>query len=289
MWSQYIAQGKTGSTIYALGFPRKWGQTYLLDWQAAKNFSVGIFNSVISSIEDADHTKDFGVTHFSPVIFLHSSKSPSGISNNDVAGLNLKYRITPEINVYGQLLIDQLGSAEWEKRYGWQLGLRIGNLLKVDGLNVQAEFNTVRPYTYAADTLTTVYAHDNEPLAHPQGANFKEAIGIAEYTYKRWWFRAEAMLTHYGADSSAAVDYGHDIFKPLYLRSREVNVRTDEGVITKLYYGDVKAAYILNKKNNLRVEAGAVYRSESNKRHTYKDMYGYIGVRFTFRKLIYDF
>jgi len=191
--------------------------------------------------------------------------------------------------MYGQFLLDQLGSAEWENRYGWQLGLRIANIFKVDGLNVQGEFNTVRPYTYASDTLTTVYAHDNQSLAHPLGANFKELIGIADYSYKRWWFRAEAFISHYGADSSASVNYGRDIFKPLYTHSRESNIRTDQGLATKIYYGDFKAAYILNKKNNLRVEAGAVYRSETNKRDSYKDIYGYIGVRFTFRKLIYDF
>jgi hypothetical protein len=289
MWSQYISQGKTDSTIYALGFPRKLGQTYLLDWQATKNFSVGIFNSVISSGESADHRKNIGVSFFSPIIFIHGSKSPSGIKSNDIAGLNLKFRITPEINVYGQMMVDELGSGEWQKRYGWQLGLRVGNLLKVDGLNAQAEFNTVRPYAYASDTVTTVYGHDNEALAHPQGANFKEAVFVADYSYKKWWFRVEAIATRYGADSSGTVDFGHDIFKPLYLHTREDNIRTDQGLNTKLYYGDVRIAYILNKKNNLRLEAGAVYRSESNKRYTFKDTYGYIGVRYTFRKLIYDF
>ena len=167
--------------------------------------------------------------------------------------------------------------------------MRVGNIFGVNGLNAQGEFNTVRQYSYASDTITTVYAHDNQPLGHPVGANFKEVIGIADYSYKRWWVRAEAMVTHYGGDSSQFINYGHDIFKPLYSRSRETDVRTDQGLNTKLYYGDVRLAYILNKKTNLRLEAGAVYRSETSKRYSYKDMYGYIGVRFTFRKLIYDF
>jgi hypothetical protein len=244
---------------------------------------------VVSSVENENHEKEFGITHFSPVIFLHASESPSGLKNNDVAGLNVKYRITPEINVYGQFMVDQFGSAEWENRYGWQLGLRVGNIFGVNGLNAQGEFNTVRPYSYASDTITTVYAHDNQPLAHPIGANFKEVIGVADYSYKRWWLRAEAFITHYGADSSANVDYGHNIFKPLYLHSKETDIKTDQGLNTQIYYADFRVAYILNKKNNLRVEAGAVYRSESNKLYDYKDFYAYIGVRFSFRKLIYDF
>src|SRR5205085_5773609 len=52
MWSQYISEIK--AYTYAQGYPRKWGQTYLLDWQATKHFNIGIFNALVSSIEDAD-------------------------------------------------------------------------------------------------------------------------------------------------------------------------------------------------------------------------------------------
>ncbi len=287
MYSQYITDQQ--SHTYAEGYPRKWGQTYLLDWHATKNFNIGIFNAVISSIENTDHQKDFGLTHFSPVIFLHSGNAPSGLKNNDIYGLNLKYTIIPTVDVYAQFMLDNTGSADWEKRYGYQIGIRAGNLFKVDGLSAQAEFNTVRPYSYASDTITTVYAHNGESLAHPLGANFKEGIFVADYNYKRWWFRLEAMAARYGDDTSAAENFGHDIFKPLYTHSNEDNVSTDQGLLTKLYYGDAKIAYILNRKTNLRIETGAVYRNEKNKLNNYTDMYVYIGVRFTFRKLIYDF
>ena len=53
-------------------YPSKWGQTYLLDWHVTRHFNIGVFNAVISSIEKADHEKDFGLTHFSPIIFVHA-------------------------------------------------------------------------------------------------------------------------------------------------------------------------------------------------------------------------
>jgi hypothetical protein len=286
MWSQYIADDSSHS--YAEGYPRKWGQTYLLDWHVAKNFNIGVFDAVVSSIEDANHERDFGITHFSPIIFLHSSNAPSGLKNNDVYGLNLKYTIIPTVDAYAQYMLDNTGSAGWEKRYGYQIGLRIGNLFKINGLNAQGEFNTVRPYSYASDTITTVYAHNGEPLAHPLGANFKEVLGVADYTYQRWWFRLEAFTAHYGVDAYDSLNYGHNIFKPLSTHSREDAI-TDQGLLTKLYYGDARIAYIFNRKTNLRIETGAVYRSEKNNEHTYTDIYIYFGVRFTFRKLIYDF
>jgi hypothetical protein len=287
MYSQYITDNVVHA--YAEGYPRKWGQTYLLDWHATKNLNVGIFDAVVSSIEDADHSKDFGFTHFSPIIFLHSSTSPSGLSNNDVYGLNVKYTVIPSIDVYGQFMLDNTGSAAWQDRYGYQLGFRAGNLFNVNGLNAQGEINSVRPYSYASDTLTTAYTHNDMPLAHPLGANFKEALGILDYSYKRWWFRAEALIAHYGIDSSSNVNFGHDVFKPLYTHSREDNVRTDQGLLTKLYYGDVRIAYILNKKTNMRVETGVTFRNEKNELNNYTDVYFYVGIRFTFRRLIYDF
>ena len=286
MYSQYIADDN--SYTYAEGYPRKWGQTYLLDWHATKNFNIGIFNAVISSIEDADHNKDFGLTHFSPVIFAHASNSPSGLKNNDIYGLNLKYTIAPAIDAYAQVMLDKTGSDDWQKRYGYQIGIRAGNLFDIDGLNAQAEFNTVRPYSYASDTITTAYAHSGESLAHPLGANFKEGVFVADYTYQRWWLRVEAMAARYGNDTSAS-NFGHNVFKPLYTHTTTDNVSTDQGVLTRLYYGDVRVAYILNKKTNLRIETGAVYRNEKNRLSKYTDLYFYAGVRISFRKLIYDF
>jgi hypothetical protein len=287
MYSEYITDNVVYT--YAEGYPRKWGQTYLLDWHPMRNLNIGVFDAVVSSIEDADHNKDFGFTHFSPIIFLHGSNSPSGLSNNDVYGLNVKYTLTPTINAYGQFMLDNTGSAAWENRYGYQIGVRAGDLFNVKGLNAQAEINSVRPYSYASDTITTAYAHDDMPLAHPLGANFKEALFIADYSYKRWWFRVEALASHYGIDSSSNVNFGHNIFKPLDTHSREDNVSTDQGLLTKMYYGDARIAYILNKKTNLRLETGATFRNEKNKSSNYTDVYFYVGVRFTFRKLIYDF
>lgn len=287
MYAQYITEKK--AEIYAQGYPRKWGQTYLLDWQATKKLNVGIFNSVISSIEDADHNVDYGFTHFSPIIFAHASKSPSGLGNNDIYGLNVKYAITPLINAYAQAMVDYAGKADWQKRYGYQIGVRAGNLFNVNGLSAQAEFNTVRPYSYASDTLTTAYAHNSQSLAHPLGANFKEGVFVADYNYKRWWFRVQALFAQYGVDSAANANYGHDIYKPVSTHSVTDNVSTGQGLSTDLFFTDAKVAYILNRKTNLRVETGATYRREKNMAKAFTDVYFYLGIRFTFRKLIYDF
>lgn len=287
MWSQYVSQPER--TIYALGYARKWGQTYVLDWHATKHFNISVFNAVISPNETEDHKKDVGISLASPLMFVHADKSPSGVQLNNISGLNLKYSITPSVNIYAHGMLDESGDADWQKRFGWQAGIRASDLLNITGLNALAEFNTVRPYAYASANPATIYSHNNEPLAHPLGANFKEGVFVADYIYKSVSFRIEAVVSRYGNDSSASVDYGRDIFKSTDLHSKDDNINTGQGLHTKLYYGDFRAAYILNRKTNLRLETGAVYRKESNMLKTYNDVYFYVGVRMSFRKLIYDF
>jgi hypothetical protein len=288
MWSQYLS-GRNGS-IYALGFPRKWSQTFLIDWKATNNLTVSLFESVIWPDEDSLRNKDISPSLLSPIMFLHGNKTPSGASNNEIVGLNLKYKILPRTYVYSQLVVDQLAkSGSWKNKYGFQAGIRSSDVFNLSGLNGLIELNTVRPYTYAANELAAVYSNDRAPLAHPLGANFKEVIFVTDYSYKKWWFRLEAFAAKYGIDSSASANYGHNILEPLSTHSIEGNVKTGQGLSTKLYYADLRVAYILNPLSNLRIEAGVVARDEKNKRKEFKDLFMYIGLRMSFRSLYYDF
>ncbi|MGN6619084.1 MAG: hypothetical protein ACTHJ5_18055 [Ilyomonas sp.] len=288
MWSQYLS-GRDGS-IYALGFPRKWSQTFLIDYKATNNLTVSLFESVIWPDEDSLRNKDISPSLLSPVMFLHGNKTPSGASNNEIVGLNLKYKILPRTYIYSQYVVDQFAKGgSWKNKYGFQAGIRSSDVFNVSKLNGLIEFNTVRPYMYAADGLAAVYSNDRAPLAHPLGANFKEVIFVSDYSYKKWWFRLEAFAAKYGIDSSASANYGHDILKPLSTHSVEDNVKTGQGLSTKLYYVDLRAAYIINPLSNLRIEAGVVARNEKNERKDFKDLYMYIGVRMSFRSLYYDF
>jgi hypothetical protein len=289
MWSQYISE--RDKSIYALGFARKWSQTYLIDWKATSNLTISLFESVIWPQSDSLRNKDVSASLLSPVIFLHANKTPSGQSNNDLAGLNLKYKILPKTHLYSQFVLDQLDNgSSWKNKYALQLGVRSSDLFRVSNLNALLEFNTARPYTYASDDISTVYSNDRVPLAHPLGANFKELLFVSDYTYNnKWWFRLEGFAAKYGGDSTAAANYGHDIFKPLATHSVEDNVKTGQGLSTKIYYADFRAAYIINPLSNLRIEGGVIVRDEKNKLKEFKDLYMYIGVRMSFRSLYYDF
>ena len=79
----------------------------------------------------------------------------------------------------------------WGNKYGFQLGVRSTDIFKISNLNIAAEFNTIRPYTYShyrrgnffPNNITVAnYTHYGQELAHPLGANFREVLGKINYT-----------------------------------------------------------------------------------------------------------
>jgi hypothetical protein len=286
MWSQYITD-ISGPSDTGPGYFRKWGQTFLVDYQVTKKFTASVFETVMWPDQDSMHQKDISPSLLSPVIFLHGSESPSGVSNNVIAGLNLKYKIFRYTHLYGQFALDNTGSG-WQSRYAAQLGIRSGNTFGVHDLDLIVEANMARPYTYSTNTLFTNYEHNNQALADPLGANFKEGLVVAQYRYRNWWFRAESFIANYGADSSADVNYGHDIFKPVDTHSA-TDATLGQGLSTNIFYADLKIAYVLNPATNMRIETGFTYRNEKNSQVFFKDRIVYIGIRMSFKKFGYDF
>ena len=290
MWSQYLVRltQLAGTPYYALGHARKWSQTYLLDYAITNKFSAGIFNSVVWAGSNYYKSSDIDITYASPIIFAHSGKSKKGDDNNELVGLNLKYTFLPKANLYGQLALDKTGS-DADNRYAFQVGARFWDFLKVANWNALLEFNTARPYTYSSGNEHAVYTGANLPLAHPLGANFREVIGVTDYAFKNWWFRLEAFAAQQGLDSTGGItNYGSAPLNTSVMYPSGT-IKTTQGIKTNIYYGDLRIAYVLNPKTNLRLETGFTYRRESNALTTWEDKYVYIGVRMSFRNLVYDF
>lgn len=289
MWSHYISE-RNQQYNNKEGYFRKWAQTFLVDYKVTKRLTASLFETVIWPDQDSNRQKDMSPWIASPVIFLHGSTSPSGVQNNVITGLNLKYRLFQKTHLYGQLAIDQVGSGKsWESRYAAQLGVRSGDVFGVKNLEGLIEFNTARPYTYAHFSLNTNYAHNNQPLAHALGANFRELLFQGQYRYKNWWFRLQMFTATYGGDSTATVNYGRNIFKLLNTNSVTDNATTGQGLSTDILYADARVAYILNPATNMRIEAGFTFRNEKNSAVSFQDRILYIGIRMSFRKISYDF
>jgi len=195
-------------------------------------------------------------------------------------GLNTKYKVFRNASLYGQLLLSN--------KLAGQVGVRGFDAFGVKKLNFLAEYNFAQPYSYADSDPLTSYSNYSQSLTHPFGANFREFVGIANYSYQKFDFSLQGNYGQYGLDVAEGDNYGKNLFKP-YNKEMEYGNTIGQGLKTTLVYADAKIAYIVNPKYNLRLEAGAVLRRESNTEWTSTSNLITLGLRASFRNLYYDF
>jgi hypothetical protein len=280
---------------YEDGNRLKWTTMHYLDWNVSKRFSVGFFDAVVyADKDDAGNKHGFDFTYSSPIIFLRPIEASNGSGGNALIGFTSKYKIADGVAVYGQFALDEFQSKDffssdgsYRNKYGYQLGIRGADLFKINRLNYLLEFNGAKPYTYSEVNQIINYAQQNEPLAHPWGANFRELVGLMNYTYKRFDFSAEVDYGHYGLDVNG-LNYGKDPFQDWPTAAVQTGDYTGQGLTTNMYYLDGKVAYVLNPKYNLRIELGAIYRKEKNAAFDDNTSLITIGIRSSFRNLYTD-
>jgi hypothetical protein len=295
MWA-YMTDPATPSTSYSNGYNRKWGMFHYLDWNISNRVSVGFFDAIISADRDsATNThRGFDPAYANPIIFLRPIEASNGSPDNAMIGFTAKYKVTDGITAYGQFLLDEFRSQDFfsgkgsvKNKYAWQLGLKGANLFNVKSLNYLVEYNGALPFTYSETLAIKNYSEEGEPLAHPFGANFREVVGMVNYSYKRFDFSGEADFGHYGLDVDG-LNYGKDIFKvytnPVHLYGNYIG----QGLTTNMTYLEGKVAYLLNPKYNLRLELGALYRKETNSQYNEKTTMITIGLRSSFRNIYND-
>jgi len=279
-----------------LGDRGKWAAMHYLDWNATNRFSIGFFQAVTWADAEVEGKRGFDFNYVHPFIFLRSVESANTTSPDKMRlGLNAKYELLDKTTVYGQFMIDEFTAKEffsnkgyWANKWALQVGFRGADLFKVEGLNYLAEFNTARPYTYAHFDRVSNYGAMNQPLAHPMGANFRELLGIMNYSYRRFDFQGQLSYSRYGQDATGD-NYGKDIFQSYDTREAQYGNYIGQGIKTNLYFGEARVSYLLNPKYNLRLELGGVYRRESADIGQKNTGLITFGLRSTFRNLYQDF
>lgn len=274
---------------------KKFGVFHYLDWSVNKRLSIGFFENIMGFYTDDNGAKrPFDFNYINPVIFMKPINNSANNPDKSLLGINTKYKITDGLAVYGQFALNEFVSKNFfssngsvTNKYGWQLGIRGSDLFKVKGLNYLLETNSVKPYTYSARSAIENYSSNGEPLAHPWGANFREVVGILNYSYKRFDFSGEADWGKYGLDVNG-LNYGKDIFKVYIDPAKVLNNYTGQGLATHMIYLEGKASFLLNPKYNLRIELGGIFRNETNDVFTNRTTLLTFGVRSSFRSLYTD-
>ena len=279
-----------------LGSRGKWNAMHYLDWNVSNRLSLGFFQAVTWSDIEPEGKRGFDFNFAHPFVFLRPIESANASSPDKMRlGLNAKYELFENIALYGQFMLEEFtfkemfnGSGFWSNKWAAQVGIKGSDLFRIKNLNYLAEFNTARPYTYSHFQRITSYSGMSQPLAHPLGANFREFLGIANYTYGRFDVQAQANFLTYGVDPIGD-NYGGNIFLDYNTRKDDYGNKVGQGVKTNLKFVECKASYLLNQKYNLRIETGYVHRNESSPDFQKRTSLMTFGMRSSFRSLYYDY
>ncbi|NAS32104.1 gliding motility protein RemB [Flavobacteriaceae bacterium R38] len=247
-------------------FLAKYIATHYLSWNVTKKLNLGFYEAVITD-DSADRGLD--VNFLNPIIFYRFIEFSTGSrAGNALIGLSGKYKWNDRINLYGQFILDELsvddffgGEQNFRNKFGVQLGVKYYNAFKVNGLLLQGEFNQVRPYTFSHNTIRLNFGHNNQPLAHPKGANFREVIGIANYNHKRWFGTAKLIYGQQGRDLEGnATAFGGDIFTSENNRPSDDGIELFQGNKVSTFYADLQVGYLINPTTNLKVFGNFIFR-----------------------------
>lgn len=274
---------------------KKWGVFHYVDWNVSKRLSFGFFDSVIwYDTDDNGKKRGFDVSYVSPIVFLRPLEASNGSPDNAVIGFTGKYKLSDGVTAYGQFVLDEFQAKEFfsgtgssRNKYSWQFGFRGGNLFTVKGLSYLVETNNAKPYTYSERGSILSYTENGEPLAHPWGANFREYVGLLNYSYKRFDFSAEADFGRYGLDINN-LNYGKDPFQDYTSPAKANGNFIGQGLTTDMMFFEGKIAFLINPKYNLRLELGGILRQEKNSQFTDKTAMITFGIRSSFRNIYND-
>lgn len=244
---------------------KKYAVMHHLDVNVTRSVNIGLFEGVIFGRPD-----HFEFGYLNPIIFYRSIEQQNGSFDNAVAGIDAKANIKHAVQLYGQLLFDEFVLAEirrnrgsWVNKWGIQAGAKYIDAFGVKNLDLQAETNRVRPFTYSHGDSVATYTHYNQPLAHPLGANFQEWIGIARYQpAPKWLLQGKLFFWKQGLDSSAE-SFGSNIFLPNVppYRTQEFGYHTGDGLGSKTFIASFLLSYEL--RQNLFIDLSALFRKQN--------------------------
>jgi len=275
-------------------FQKKTGNFQLLSVSLWNRLNLGLFQGMIWEAADSTNRQHVDFNTFDPVIGVNALAYGLHHNNNVVMGLTAKIKITPSISLYGQFVLDDVNAKDkWgavRNKSGYQAGFRYLDVFTIKNLTLQGEYNSVRPYTYASSNPEQNYSHYNQALAHPLGANFKEAIGIFNYRIHDFFTEIKFNYVVKGTDS-LFTNFGGNIFNTDINVSTPAGqkIQTTQGISTTIVYQDIHIGYLINPITNLNIILGLSNRSENTAGKTTNTHYIFVGLRTSLANFYYDF
>ncbi|RYC67328.1 MULTISPECIES: hypothetical protein [Spirosoma] len=261
--------------------PPKFATMHHLSVNINDHINVGVFEATVFSRDRID------LNYLNPIILYRYVESGQGSADNALLGIDFKANFLSHYLVYGQLMLDEFrinalraGNGDWTNKYAFQLGAKYIDAFGVPNLDLQAELNLARPYTYSHEASPRVsagqtnYAHFSQPLAHPLGANFIEQLFIARYQRKRLSVNGIFGLMTFGTDppdvepdGRPSRNYGGNILLDYTDRVSEDGNFIGQGRKTIVTYADLRASYMV--RHNVFLDARFLYRYQDSQYRPY--------------------
>ncbi|WP_031529432.1 capsule assembly Wzi family protein [Dyadobacter crusticola] len=252
LWTSMIDQSFTGFLR-----KKKFAAIHHLGVNLTDKIHIGVFEAEIFNRDSVGGGYD--LNYLNPIIFYRYVESYIGSEDNALLGFDFRWLVANKASVYGQFVLDEFltkylfnGSKSWTNKYSLQLGAKYVDAFGVPNLDLQAEYNLVRPYTYSHKDGGRNYMHYGQSLAHPLGANFREYLAILRYKLtSRLSAYGTVMLATQGKDpsSNTMMNYGGDISKSYegrsFNRDGELNQKIGQGIKASTAFTDLRLSYSL--------------------------------------------
>lgn len=246
--------------------PKKYAAIHYLNYKITSKLAIGLFEATIFN-----RSRQFEFQYLNPVILYRTVEGMIGSPDNVLIGFDGHWNLFRHIQLYGQVLIDEfiysalVNPAEkgwWGNKFGTQAGLKYMNVFGVDHLDLQLEWNRVRPYTYSHYDSLNSYTHYNQPLAHSLWSNFNEFIGIARYQpLSRLWINARLIHAKTG-DNTPTQNWGSNPLLGYGTRVMDYGNTLGQGIGARLDIYGLDATWMLY--HNLFVDLKFLYRRKNS-------------------------
>lgn len=275
-----------------VGFPPKYLAMHRLGINLTPRIQLGLFESITYG----DESGQFDLNYLNPIVFYRAIEQQGGSTGNALLGMDFRWLPLKGLSLYAQGLIDEFVISEiraddnwWGNKYALQLGTEYADALGIANLDLQLEYNRVRPYTYAHEDLFRSYTHYEQPLAHPLGANFDEVVGILRYQPAgRLRLEARLIAAEYGGDT-LGTNWGNNLLLDNRERERDYGNVLKQGVLNELLITNLSASYQL--WHDVFVDLRYLHRQRSNPLMSEAETTNFIsaGLRWNIRRRNFDF
>jgi hypothetical protein len=300
---QYLYRLEAMQQDYTAVGQKKYSAIHYLSWNFLTRWNLSFFESVTWQNADSIRPRGMEWTYLNPILFFRPAEFAIGSPDNMLLGGGISYRIGKKTTIYTQVLLDEFFIEEmknwakhtihpndtsipygaWVNKQAFQLGVKSFDIAGIKGLSAVSEFNFVRPYTYSHVNPLNSYSNNNQPLAHPFGANFYEILLRLDYQNENWHFISHSFFKRTGYDTPVS-HYGQNILLSTFDSPRGNNIPVayygnvvGQGIPVKVFHTSLEARYKLQISNqNIWLRLGTVLRNENvqNVSKSYLSIFG---------------